>query len=101
MRLLQLYLLQLFIGCCLAGFSQQPRHTVSGTIRDKATGEVLIGATAVFLEKPGSRAFSNAYGFYSLSAAPGNYHLIISFSGYKSDTLKIELIKDIQWQASL
>jgi hypothetical protein len=97
----RLFLLLFSIGNCLAGFSQLPRHTVSGTIRDKASGEGLIGATVVLLEKPGSGAISNAYGFYSLSAPEGNYSLVISFSGYKPDTLKIKLIKDIQWQASL
>ena len=101
MRLPGTFLFFLLTSLFLSGFSQQPRHTVNGTIRDKSSGELLIGATAALLERPGSGAISNAYGFYSLSAPAGEYHLVISFSGYRSDTIKINLLKDIQWQASL
>jgi len=77
-----------------AGQAQQ-RHTVSGTIKEKSSGEVLIGASVHLLELPKAGAVTNAYGFYSLTAPSGNYTLIISFSGYRSDTLKIELTKDV------
>jgi hypothetical protein len=71
------------------------RYTVNGTIRDKATGEVLIGATARLQEVSRSGMISNSYGFYSVSAAPGNYHLIISFAGYEPDTLAVSLTSDL------
>lgn len=79
----------------------QVRHTVSGTITDKASGEVLIGATVVLLERPGSGAISNSYGFYSLTAPQGNYTLVISFAGYQPDTIKIKLSRNIEFQAHL
>ena len=84
----------LFLGLGLSAFSQQ-RHTISGTISDKKTGEVLIGASIVLLEKKGSGASSNSYGYYSLTAPPGIYTAVISFSGYANDTLKISLSKNI------
>jgi hypothetical protein len=71
-----------------------PRFTVNGTIRDKTTGEVLIGATISVLEIPRSGILSNAYGFYSLGAPAGHYNLLISFSGYQTDTIAIDLDKD-------
>jgi len=73
----------------------QSQYTVNGTIRDKKSGEVLIGASVYLQGVPRSGITSNSYGFYSISAAPGNYTLIISFSGYQPDTLKIALTKNI------
>src|SRR5882757_11590854 len=69
----------------------QQKYSVNGTIRDKQTGEVLIGATVNFLEVPRSGITSNSYGFYSITALPGNYTMIVSFTGYEPDTLKIDL----------
>ena len=73
----------------------QTKYTVDGTIRDKKTGEVLIGATAYLLEAPRSAIISNSYGFYSISAQPGKYTMIVSFTGYQPDTLRIVLDKNI------
>ncbi|HVU55199.1 MAG TPA: TonB-dependent receptor [Puia sp.] len=74
--------------------SAQARHTVSGTIRDKSSGETLIGASIVFLETPNVSAISNSYGFYSISAIPGSYTMVVSFSGYGNDTINVHLQKD-------
>jgi hypothetical protein len=92
--MLRIFLLILlyFPGCLQA----QTMFTVSGTIRDKRTGEVLIGASAILLEMPRSGMTSNSYGFYSLSARPGNYTLVVSFTGYRADSTKVTLDQDIR-----
>ena len=87
-----LFLISLFAG--FLSFAQQ-KHTISGTVTDAKTGEVLIGASISLLENPGSGAISNSYGFYSLTASTNNYTLITSFSGYANDTFSISLAKDI------
>ena len=69
----------------------QTRYTISGTIKEKKSGEVLIGATIYLMELPKSGTFSNSYGFYSISAPEGHYTLITSFSGYRQDTMQIVL----------
>ncbi|HEY8970319.1 MAG TPA: carboxypeptidase-like regulatory domain-containing protein, partial [Puia sp.] len=74
--------------------SAQARHTVSGTVRDKSSGETLIGASIVFVETPNVSAISNSYGFYSISAIPGVYTMVVSFAGYGNDTLTVYLRKD-------
>jgi hypothetical protein len=74
--------------------SAQARHTVSGTIRDQNSGESLIGASVVFLEAPNVSAISNSYGFYSITANPRAYTMVVSFSGYGNDTIAIDLRKD-------
>jgi hypothetical protein len=47
------------------------------------------------LELPKSGTVSNAYGFYSITAPAGVYTLIVSFSGFKQDSIKVTLNKNI------
>lgn len=79
----------------------QKNPAVSGTIRDAASGETLIGASVYLAEQPRASALSNAYGFYSLNAPPGHYTLIVSFTGYQPDTIKIDLEKDLEQNIQL
>lgn len=74
---------------------QTAKHTISGTIRDKKSGEVLIGASVYLLELPKSGTTSNSYGFYSITAPAGNYTLMISFAGYQLDAIKVDLTKNV------
>ena len=71
----------------LAGYGQG-RFTVSGHVKDAATGEYLIGAT---VKLGAAGAVSNEYGFFSVTAAAGNYSLVASFAGYLADTMRISL----------
>src|SRR5579871_5434116 len=73
----------------------QTRHTVSGTVRDSTSGETLIGASILLLERPHSAVLSNSYGFYSLNAPSGHYHLIVSFTGFQQDTIPVSLDHDL------
>ena len=70
------------LASCLPAVAQG-RWTVSGTVRDKATGEVLIGASVSLLDVPRSGVISNSYGFYAITAPAGRYTLLISFVGYE------------------
>ncbi|HVS95435.1 MAG TPA: TonB-dependent receptor, partial [Puia sp.] len=81
------------LSLLLAGItaSTQNRFTVSGTVRDKTTGEVLIGASVSLLEIPRSGLLTNAYGFYSITAPAGHYSLVVSFTGYAADTVPLQL----------
>ena len=73
----------------------QTRFTVSGTVKEKKSGEVLIGCTVYLLEIPKSGTMSNGYGFYSISAPAGSYTMIASFAGYHQDTVRITLDRNI------
>ena len=79
----------------------QVTHTVSGIVRDKKSGETLIGASVRLMELPKTTTLSNAYGFYSITAPAGQYILIISFSGLQTDSIKITLEKDLSQPAEL
>ena len=72
----------------------QKKFTISGNIKDAATGEVLIGATIRVQELSQNGAASNNYGFYSLSAPAGDYTVIFSYVGYVPVSQKLNLHKD-------
>ena len=69
-------------------FAQQ-KYTVSGVIKDEATGEQLIGASIRINELPQNGTATNSYGFYSLTAPAGEYNLIITYIGYQTISRQI------------
>ena len=78
----------LMIPLCLAG--QTRRYTVSGHVKDAASGEMMIGAV---VNPAGSTSgtVTNAYGFYSIQLPAGDYELCCSSLGYEADTVRISL----------
>ncbi len=68
--------------------------TLSGKIKDNATGELLIGASIRIQELPQKGTSSNNYGFYSIVALHGEYTLICSYVGYKTSIIKVSLSKN-------
>ena len=76
-------------------FSQAQTFTVSGTVREKSTGETLTGATIGVVEKPNIGVTTNEYGFYSLSLPKGNYTLRFSYIGRKQELISIKLYSNI------
>jgi hypothetical protein len=66
------------------------RFTISGSIKDKQTGEELIGAT-IYIREIKTGTTTNVYGFYSISLNPGQYNILYSFVGYASVEKSIEL----------
>ena len=64
------------------------KPTISGYIKDAASGEALIGAT-VFIKENKSGSASNLYGYYSVSTTPGKYTLVYSYVGYNSKEIPV------------
>jgi len=96
------YLLLLLLFCfCCTGVYAQKNYAVSGTVKDAATGETLIGATVRLLEIKQSGAATNAYGFYSVSAPQGNYTLVVSFIGYDTYTQTLAITANTQINVTL
>ena len=82
----------LFILCAI-GLMGQNRVTLSGYVRDSATGEGLIGVNIGVLEKQ-TGTTTNAYGFYSISLPPGTYTLSFLYLGYDSKKTTLSLQKN-------
>ncbi|WMI66655.1 TonB-dependent receptor [Aestuariibaculum sp. YM273] len=72
----------------------QDKYTIRGTLKDKANGETIIGAT-VFLKGTSNGAITNEYGFYSLTVAEGDYAVSVSYLGYNTITKTISLTADM------
>ncbi len=67
--------------------------TISGYIRDKESGETLVGAT-VQLTQTKQGTVSNKSGYYALSEIqPGTYTVVFSFLGYERREMTVELKK--------
>jgi 20S proteasome alpha/beta subunit len=69
------------------------RYTISGYIRDKSSGETLIGAT-LSVKTSSKGISSNQYGFYSITLEAGKYNLLCTSVGYKSQSISLELNMD-------
>lgn len=63
---------------------------ISGKIIDKANGESLPGA-AVSLDKTTQGALTDIEGNYTLSVEPGSYTIVISFVGYETAKVNVEV----------
>ena len=71
------------------------RHTISGTITDAETGEVLIGANVVAVTLDKGTA-SNNYGFYSLTLPrTDSLAILFSYLGFEPQLKKVYLTENI------
>ena len=66
--------------------------TISGYLRDRRTGEVLIGAH-VYEEETFTGTATNAYGFYSHTLPAGEQRIVYSFLGYEKNEEKVKIKK--------
>ena len=71
------------------------RYTISGFIKDKESGESLIGAT-ILLKGTQIGTITNGYGYFSMTLPKGNYDIEFSYIGYIRERQHIELNKDIK-----
>lgn len=79
-------------------FAQQ--YVLSGVLRDGQTGETLIGAV-VSVEGGEQATSTNAYGFYSLSLPAGKYKVLLTYVGYETKVVEIDLQASQRLQAEL
>ncbi len=75
--------------------SAQKKYTISGYVKDKATGENSVGAS-VYIKELLKGTTSNTYGFYSITIEEGEYTLVVSYIGFKEIEQKVVLNKNIR-----
>ncbi len=90
-KILATFLLVISLGLYCLPLMAQQNVVLSGTVRDKKTGESLIKAVIRIQELPNAGIISNEYGFYSLSMPKGNYVAVVSQVGYETLVQKIKL----------
>jgi hypothetical protein len=80
----------LLLFACIVSRSQE-KYILSGSIRDAASGEDLIGATISVEGLPNTGTVTNSYGFYSITLEKNNYTLLVRYVGYEPQILRIKL----------
>lgn len=92
---------------CIIAFGLLPlcalsqNFTVSGTVKQKSSGETLIGVAVSIVEQPGLGVTTNEYGFYSLSLPKGSYTVRFSYVGYKQELLPLKLDSNVTLSVNL
>ncbi len=81
-------LLLLFLPISLVA---QEKYTLSGYVRDAASGETLLGAAVSVVGEEQLGTTTNNYGFYSLRLPEGAYRLQFSYLGYDSKQIELQL----------
>jgi hypothetical protein len=77
----------IFFGTPLAA---QQKVTLSGYVKDKQTGEGLIGVN-VLIKETSTGAATNPYGFYSITLPVATYQVTVSYMGYQSQNFNLNL----------
>ncbi|HTI90798.1 MAG TPA: TonB-dependent receptor [Puia sp.] len=93
-------MLLLFLSVMSLGLSAQVKHTISGSVKAKATGESIIRATVIVSGK-NIGVTTNDYGYYSLTLPEGKYTLVISSVGRQSKITDVDLKENIQLETLL
>lgn len=88
-----------FILLPLLIFSQK-NHTISGYVKEKGTGELLIGVN-IYIKGTQIGTVSNNYGFYSLTLSEGKKEITYSYIGFSPIVKKFNLVNDTVINISL
>jgi CarboxypepD_reg-like domain/TonB-dependent Receptor Plug Domain len=73
----------------------QGNLTISGYVKDAATGETLIGAN-VYAKETMTGTTTNTYGYYVLNLPPGKYTIVMSYVGFEESSQVVDLKADLK-----
>lgn len=93
-------LLSAFLILLIVDVSASQVVTISGTVRDAVTQTSLPSANVRVLGTS-KGTVANALGVYKLSLDQGDYTIVYSFIGYRSDTLRVTLDRSIDYSPRL
>lgn len=83
-------LLLTVVFALLTSFLSAQSGTISGKIIDKGNAEGLIGA-AVMIEKTTQGVVTDVEGNFTLTVAPGDYNLVVSFISYETAKVSVNV----------
>ena len=96
-RHILLIIILVFFGQALS--AQVQRVTLSGTVKDAASGESLMGAYVILTDtlhpQDKQGCITNQAGFYSLTVPSGSYQLTVSYMSYKTIEEAVRLVKSV------
>jgi hypothetical protein len=70
--------------------AEKRKFTLSGYVKDKSSGEILIGAN-VYDKLSWMGTTTNSYGFFSITLPEGNYNLVFSLVGHQPISRSVDL----------
>lgn len=79
---------EFFLLSALFSLTASSQFTVRGMVLDSATREPLVSAS-VFCQNTTSGSYTDKQGEFSLSLKSGGYDLIISYTGYQTQTIRV------------
>lgn len=83
------------ICCCITGFLSAQRFSITGTLTEAETGELLPGVQVLVLNT-GIGNISDQNGNYALQLPQGNYVVEFVFLGYKKVQKTIEVNRNLK-----
>lgn len=89
--LIQYSLALLFTTIAVNAFSQ--KIAINGYVKDSSSGESLPYSNINFVRQTTGVA-ANQYGYFSAMINKGNIEMVVSFTGYKPDTLRLNIQRD-------
>jgi len=92
--------LLLFVVFNVFAQGQKKNYTISGYVKEKGSGELLIGVN-IYIKGTQTGTVTNNYGFYSLSIPEQDLNLTYSYVGYMPQIKSFHLDKDTVINVSL
>lgn len=89
-----LFLEPLLLVISLTGAFGQDNFTLNGYVKDKFSGETLIGANVYLQSDPANGTVTNTYGFYSITLPAGIQNVVFSYVGYQPFIEEINLTEN-------
>ena len=93
-------LLSTLLSALLVDTSASQMFTISGTVRDSVSKASLPAANIRVLGTS-KGTVANVLGVFKLSLEPGEYAIVTSFIGYRSDTVHIALTRSVEYNPRL
>jgi hypothetical protein len=78
----------------------QQKYTISGSVKDSANGESVIGAT-IYIPEAKAGASTNSYGFFSITLPEGKYTLVVNYTGRQPKIIPVDLHKNFKLNVEL
>ncbi|MEG2606858.1 MAG: TonB-dependent receptor [Mucinivorans sp.] len=84
----------------MASMAQSPvKYKISGVVRDSVRGENISFATVIVKDtaaKPVASTYSSDRGLFEFRAPIGEYKMVVGFTGYTPDTLRLKVRGDMK-----
>ncbi len=90
---MKFFSLSLMIFFFALSSSAQKKYTISGYVKDTASGETVIAAN-IAVNGRSTILTSNQYGFYSVTLAEGKYNIVTTHVGYSPSFISVDLRED-------